>query len=72
MEAILQGVDNLTVEQRDAINRQIEVDTRAAKAEAVEAAKLEFRAGVAGSRKPDQFITGTTDIKTYMETFEPF
>ena len=72
MDAILDGVNNLTPEQRNAINRQIEADNRAAKAEAVEAAKLQFRAGVAGSRKPDLFVTGTSNIKTYLDTFEPF
>ena len=72
MEAILNGVANLTPEQRTAINGQVATATRAARDEAIEEAKLEFRAGVAGSRKPDQFHTGTTNIITYLETFEPF
>ena len=40
--------------------------------QALEAAKLEFRAGVAGSRKPDSFNPTTTSIATYFEVFEPF
>ena len=72
MDALLQRIETLTPDQRTSITRQLENDKKTAKLEAVEAAKLEFRAGVAGSRKPDQYVFGKANIKTFMEMFEPF
>ena len=69
MEAILNG---LTEEQRNTINAGLEAAKRAARAEAVDAAKLDFRAGVAGSRKPDSYDPLSTNITSYLEGFEPF
>ena len=71
---------DLTQEQREVIDTAIQAAVQAAvvtaertaRQEAVEAAKLEFRAGVAGSRKPDMYNPSTTNITTYFEGFEPF
>ena len=45
---------------------------RQAEVTATAQAKLDFRAGVAGSRRPDLFDPSTTHISAYFETFEPF
>ena len=69
MEALMNGLNE---EQRNTINAGIDAARRAAQAEAVNAAKLDFRAGVAGSRKPDSYDPSSTNITSYFEGFEPF
>ena len=66
----------LTEDQKRVIDTAMEEAVqraeRAARQQAVAAAKLEFRAGVAGSRRPDVYNPSTTNIATYFEGFEPF
>ena len=55
------AVENLILQaQRDAATR------------ATNQAKVDFRAGVAGSRRPNLFDPATTHIATYFDSFEPF
>ena len=59
---------NLDAAQTTGVNRLIENAILTAR----EDAKLEFRAGVAGSRRPDVFDPETMSISTFFDTFEPF
>ncbi len=59
---------NLDPNQTTGVNRILQ-DARLA---AREEAKLEFRSGVAGSRRPDIFDPTTMSITTYFDNFEPF
>ena len=45
---------------------------QAAGTAAVDQAKLDFRAGVAGTRRPEVFDPAKTSITAYFESFEPF
>ncbi|KAL5253942.1 hypothetical protein ACHWQZ_G013641 [Mnemiopsis leidyi] len=45
---------------------------REAEADATDQAKLDFRAGVAGSKRPEMFDPSTTHIAAYFDSFEPF
>jgi hypothetical protein len=47
-------------------------EARAASTTAVEQAKVEFRAGVAGTRRPEVFDPSKISITAYFECFEPF
>lgn len=40
--------------------------------EAIHQAKIDFRAGVAGSRRPDMYDPSTTRIASFLDSFEPF
>lgn len=71
MDRALEGVE-LTAVQRTTINTALENERRAARNAATEEAKVQFRAGVAGSRKPTVFDSTQTNIQTYMDAFEPF
>jgi hypothetical protein len=71
-------VDALEIndEQKALVRTLLENATRAAgnaaAAAAVERAKLEFRAGVAGTRLPEVFDPAKISITAYFECFEPF
>lgn len=66
------ALENLDAAQRTAINEALEIVKHDTRIEAREQAKLDFRAGVAGSRKPDIFNPPSDTIQSFMENFEPF
>ena len=59
-------------EQLNALNEDQKQAVRAYATTAVETAKLDFRAGVAGSRRPNTFDPSTTTIQAYFDMYEPF
>ena len=62
----------LDAAQMNVINNAIQAARHAERIAAVEQAKLSFRAGVAGSKKPDTFNPNSTTIQAFFEAFEPF
>ncbi|KAL5264824.1 hypothetical protein ACHWQZ_G005783 [Mnemiopsis leidyi] len=63
-------VDTLNVD--DAVKAQVRQLISQAGANAVDKAKVEFRAGVAGTRRPEIFDPSKCTITSYFEGFEPF
>ena len=62
-------------ERKDDVRKLLQDAKKAASDKArdqIEQAKLDFRAGVAGSRRPEQFDPATMHITTYFDNFEPF
>ena len=71
----LDATDEVKTAVRQMIKAAEQAATKNAKEEAsnlLDQAKLDFRAGVAGSRRPEQFDPSTMHISTYLENFEPF
>ena len=58
--------------QKAAVRNIIANATTTAAATAVEQAKVEFRAGVAGTRRPEVFDPSKMSTSAYFECFEPF
>ena len=63
-------VDTLNVD--DTIKAQVRQLISKAGTDAVDKAKVEFRAGVAGTRRPEIFDPSKSTITSYFEGFEPF
>ena len=59
-------------EQLNALNEEQKQAIRTYATTAVETAKLDFRAGVAGSRRPNTYDPSTTTIQAYFDMYEPF
>ena len=62
----------ISEDQKNQVRNLIETATRNAEAAAVEQARVDFRAGVAGTRRPEVFDPVKTSITAYFECFEPF
>ena len=62
----------ISEDQKNQVRNLIETATRNAEAAAVEQARVDFRAGVAGTRRPEVFDPAKTSITAYFECFEPF
>ena len=72
----MSGIEELGItlseEQKQNVEDFIRKVKREASASAVTEAKMEFRAGVAGSRRPDPFEPSSMNITTFFDTFEPY
>ena len=62
----------ITEDQKTQVRNLIDNATRNAGAAAVEQAKVDFRAVVAGTRRPEVFDPAKISITAYFESFEPF
>ena len=58
-------------EQKRTVQDMIQRAKDEATLAAIQQAKLDFRAGVAGSRRPDMFDPTTTHISTFFDNYEP-
>ena len=67
-------VDTLEIDEgvKAQVRTLIANAAEAAGAAAIDQAKLEFRAGVAGTRRPEVFDPSKVSITSYFESFEPF
>ena len=59
-------------EQKRTVQDMIKKAKEEATLAATQQAKLDFRAGVAGSRRPDMFDPATTHISAFFDNYEPF
>ena len=72
----MSGIEELGItlneDQKQNVEDFIRKVKREASASAVTEAKMEFRVGVAGSRRPDPFDPSSMNITTFFDTFEPY